>query len=518
MTKATPQEELGQFLRQQFLITRELAPVQALREWVIPLEDMEPISPQIIKELAKRTNKTVEDIRNIGNWAHEDLSIFKQIVEEQHEQRHKDFMQSLYVSAFKTLMNEEGKTEAPNMPKYLGYMPIKSLVTGYFFVVHDELDPLAAGELTTEEQKEMKELFHKLDDFALQFYQQFPQGNSYALLSAYCEAYQETHILHKNDSLFPSINYSPKDKPNNTYFDNKIKGLINAIRTAPHKSADYVVVVKLAIAKQTANAFIKTEYTRAVHDAVCTIMVTNPGLKTITSEMIHRVMTRNPKAQLTKKAAFDINRNMLALNSERITLVTDPTGDEKLWLQGTKGLNVKGEREIYKNLDRVYTDNILAFQGSEGFYDEKADEYIFTVWEMYNLPIFYRYAKAKNQVAATPMKMLNTSKTMNANQRRIEISNYLQRYIDSIRKSRGKIKPIVLFETIYKLVDAGNSGVKKMRARDNTTKILDQFKENGLIEGYEVITAKKGRHNFFQKIRLILQKENVIHGNKKRNS
>lgn len=121
-------------------------------------------------------------------------------------------------------------------------------------------------------------------------------------------------------------------------------------------------------------------------------------------------------------------------------------------------------------------------------------------WVIKERPILHCLAMERNQIQRIPLCFLNTP--VNKNKTTTEIQGFL---LDRIfmYSSNPKLRPWITFESIYEAADISHlSGAslrnKKSDVKSFSIKMLDFWKENGLIDGYSLypedpkIKRKKG--------------------------
>ena len=112
-----------------------------------------------------------------------------------------------------------------------------------------------------------------------------------------------------------------------------------------------------------------------------------------------------------------------------------------------------------------------------------------TSTEAYHLlkePVFYTYANKKNQIERLNIKLLDSP--VNKNEETIVLQGYLYRRILAMKSSK-KMKPIIVYDTVYKYLDiqATSDGAlrkKKLKIRNTIKKILDYWKKQKFIISY----------------------------------
>ena len=336
----------------------------------------------------------------------------------------------------------------------------------------------------------------------------------------------EQEIFEETDYLTPETHFSPKDKVSNLTWANRVPlGIDAGVRTIK-KTEDFGCIVRLDYEKIINSSDVVTgaelsPFDRCVYDAVSTIYAT--GNKFFTTVELLRVITQNPKAKLTEKKREQIRSSLFHIARFWMTITTDDSEKLDVWYKLSYHKPLNYERKIYKNLQATYTGRLLNFsvigyRTSEGNFLEKKDE-LAEVWKILDTPLLYKYAKAKGQVSAVPIKYLDTSKktdkeiALNRGDHTDELTSFLSREIDTMKKTAKRKQPysrIILLERIYKIAgideiqqNSNNIKIKKKTTRDKLTKILDRFKENGFIKKYEL--HKKVRKNslYFHSVEII---------------
>lgn len=306
--------------------------------------------------------------------------------------------------------------------------------------------------------------------------------------------------------------YSPKDKVSNELWGDLMKpGLAKPVVTGTRKGQKHGAVCQYVRYTDSEHktqidvtVFHHEEYERAVCDAVVSLVqgVILPVI--ITSLQIYRVITRNPHARMSAKAAKEIEKAMLNLRRGEITIITDPSGDKELWERGTGG-KLKPERKWYANVKPKYFGSlVLCSASSSGEFGGTLDR-----WKIYEAPVLYCYAHDKNQVASTPISTLPAGKDQRQVKRRgkdvQELYSHITRRIDTMKKAKSTSYDIT-WESLYKLDGVYNGTEdeavlkkRKARTRAKVIKILDECKDGGVMAGYtynehdNVHMKKKGR-------------------------
>lgn len=105
----------------------------------------------------------------------------------------------------------------------------------------------------------------------------------------------------------------------------------------------------------------------------------------------------------------------------------------------------------------------------------------------------YEYAKSKNQIARVDIKMLDVPPHLTPEY--IGLRGYLIRRILSMKSDRSNIRPVILYDTLYENLELETKGYrghelrqKKKSVRDATKRMLEYWKEQGLINGFEEVS------------------------------
>ena len=228
-----------------------------------------------------------------------------------------------------------------------------------------------------------------------------------------------------------STYYSPKDKVSNLTWNNILPRDKNNPIITVQKSEDFGCIVRLNYDRIFADEHIITgadpsnfsNIDRAVYDAVVTIIVADNNVFNNTD--IWRVITQNPNAKLTDAARFKIAKSMFHIGSFLISIITDYNEDPNAWDKinsNPRERPFKSERKFYKKLQSLYGGRLLEFRwlaihsvtiikNIDG-QEVTQTEYVPEVWQFLAVPLLYKYAADKGQVASIAMNLLNiTSKT-----------------------------------------------------------------------------------------------------------
>ncbi len=270
-------------------------------------------------------------------------------------------------------------------------------------------------------------------------------------------------------------------------------------------------------------------FDRCVYDAVVTLFVT--GHTVFSTADILRIISHNPKARLTPGNRDKIIKSMFHISRFWLSIITDDSERFDVWCSLGRNSSFNSERKYYKNLQATYTGRLLDFRviGNISFDvtyfkdEQKITEKLSfpEVWKILATPILYQYAKAKGQISSVPIKYLNTSNdkgnTVTAVRRGVytnELANFLSREIDTMKKTAKHKQPysrIILLDRIYKIdgindvqQDLNSLKKKKSRTRDKLVKILQHFKENGMINGHQFHKKVHGKALTFHSVEILL--------------
>ena len=511
----------------------------------------------IVRIAAEITGEDPEQLADKDKRTPEQQKLLYEIAGKIEEKRLDYFFASLYMRAMETLHNEKsryselhpaepGEDQADYEERidddYIAPVMLHAVL--YFFALHKEISPIQSGELTDQEQQELKDIFHRIDDFYCDYeieteeplpddlnnlFRQFIEAENPAKDAA-------EKILAEIPRL-QSINPTAHIMPNNA--------LMNALQTQgiiedPENAQGWDILVSAAKGKRkeiTSYVMVTydpeetgvsvtganlTEYERQVSDSVASIWIDSAknGIPCLfTSDMIHREMPgRSDKASPQQKGA--ITRTLEKFRRMHITI--DAT--EEMRKRGLIAPNA-----TYK-LDNFY------LSATHAEYKVKNGGQTVNAYKLESEPIILTYAKMTNQLLTVPSKYLAIEKVkkhpakgeliasgeplmMNADRqamtgyllRRIAVmKNDLKRAKEDLRSydnRRKKDKTLkektiddfrqqsntILFSTIFSETDTATDNRKQtMLNRNFCLEVLDFWKVKGFINGYTLQT--KGRN------------------------
>lgn len=338
-------------------------------------------------------------------------------------------------------------------------------------------------------------------------------------------------ITNENDFITPDTLFSPKDKVSNATWDNKLPIGYDIGVTTSRKKGNFGCVVQLDYEKIINSPDVITgaelsPFDRCVYDAVVTLCVA--GNSVFSTIDIWRIVSHNPKAQITPITRQKIVRSMFHISRFWMSIATDDSEKFLTWCGLRRNKSFDSERKIYKNLQSTYTGRLLDFRvignitfdvtyfESEQTFTEKQS--FPEIWRILAPPILYQYAEAKHQISSTPINLISTAKTSKTTTIRRgshndEMANFLAREIDTMKKTANHKQPysrFILLERIYKIdgIDevqqkSNDLKKKKNRTRDKLQKFLDRFKENETINEYIFHKKVKGKSLTFYSVEIL---------------
>ena len=140
--------------------------------------------------------------------------------------------------------------------------------------------------------------------------------------------------------------------------------------------------------------------------------------------------------------------------------------------------------------------------------------------KLYDKSPLIEYAKAKGQVSSVPVNLLDTSKqadkvnSLKRGSHNNELASFLSREIDTMKKTAKRKQPYsrtILLDRIYKIdgindiqQNDDNIRTKKKSTRQKLGKILNRFKENGMINGHIFHKKVHGKALTFHSVEILL--------------
>ena len=511
----------------------------------------------IVKIAAEITGADPEQLADKDRRTPEQQKLLNEVAGSLETKRLDYFFASLYMRAMETIHDEKSRywelhTAEPGESKdeyeervdddYITPVMLHSVL--YFFALHKEISPIKPGDLTEQEQQELKDIFHRIDDFYCDYEIETEEPLPDVLNDLFRQFIEKEHPA-KGDAekilaelpRLQSINPTAHIMPNNALMNamqtqgiiedpDTAQGwdiLVSAAKGKRKEITSYVMVTydpeETGVSVTGANL---TEYERQVSDSVASIWIDSAknGIPCLfTSDMVHREMPgRSDKASPQQKGA--ITRTLEKFRRMHITI--DAT--EEMRKRGLIEPNA-----TYK-LDNFY------LSATHAEYKVKNGGQTVNGYKLESEPIILTYAKMTNQLLTVPSKYLAIEKVkklpvkgeliasgeplmMNADRqamtgyllRRIAVmKNDLKRAkeeLNSYNKRRKKDSTLeekslddfrqqsntILFSTIFSETDTTTDNRKQtMLNRNFCLEVLDFWKVKGFIKGYALQT--KGRN------------------------
>ena len=341
----------------------------------------------------------------------------------------------------------------------------------------------------------------------------------------------EEEYFDESDFVQPDTLFSPKDKVSNATWNNKLPigediGVITARKPTIFGCIVHLDYEKIINSPDVVTGAELSPFDRTVYDAVVTIFVA--GNDTFTTADLWHIISQNPKAKLTEKIRDKIIKSMFHISRFWMSIVTDESEKSDAWIARNINSAFKSERKFYKNLRCSYTGRlidfrVIAYRSFNTTYSENGKIYtehkdFADIWKIGFPPILYQYAKAKGQVSSVPLHLLDTSKkenkkiALNRGDHTDELTNFLSREIDTMKKTSKRKQPysrFILLDKIYKIdgiddIEQTNNNIwtKKKTTRQKLEKILQRFKENGMIKGHTFHKKVKGKSLTFHSVEI----------------
>lgn len=224
-----------------------------------------------------------------------------------------------------------------------------------------------------------------------------------------------------------------------------------------------------------------TLYDLAVMDSVYTLY--KNGCASFTPEMVARIMSGDVKAYIKPQKAGSITKSLRKLAFIRITL--DCTEEYK-----TRGINVGSA---------LFTDYLLPM--SEVQLKAVNGETYLDGFRVKEVPILYDYAERTGRIASVPTALLEVPGISDTDDG-ILVKRYLIQRIEELKKARNKsdLKEIIYYDTernqgvlsdLWYNDNIKNLRDKKAKLHKMVIKILDSFKKEKYIRGFDVLTEGK---------------------------
>jgi|GEM_PF-951172 len=213
-----------------------------------------------------------------------------------------------------------------------------------------------------------------------------------------------------------------------------------------------------------------TSLDKEVHDAVVSLYAA--GNKVFSPAMVYRTMAgKNDSAFVPQEKLKEVTSSIYKCMSSLITI------------------DAREEASIY-GLDAMYSQNLIYAKAVT----LKTKGWEVNAFMLIDEPVLFKYAKLKHQIFSVPLRVLDTppSKTNDV----IVLQGYFIRIIESLRRSDSKVSNIILYSTLYELLDCENATKQKLlRIRNNVKAILDYWVEIKYISDYREITLNRAKYS-----------------------
>ena len=259
-----------------------------------------------------------------------------------------------------------------------------------------------------------------------------------------------------------------------------------AERVISYVSFSYDDTVDLEILNKKGR-FNITAYDRRVYNAVSTLFVN--GRKTVSLTEIFSVMTGYTRKNPAKSQMEAIERSLEKLKSIRVYIDLTDEVKHKV-IEDKQPLIDAGILKDHSDKIKkaVIEDNMLHFRKGE-IISEKGK--VFKSIQIVGEPTLLTYNRAKKTLLTIPMEYIGLE-GQNATDKTIAFQDYLLMRIFGFKNKKLRENK-VLYDTLYR--DSGQEKPEDskgfIRDRDTITKMMREWKEKGLITGYEEV--KEGR-------------------------
>lgn len=230
-----------------------------------------------------------------------------------------------------------------------------------------------------------------------------------------------------------------------------------------------------------------TAYDRRVYNAVSTLFIN--GRKTVSLTEIFCVMTGYTRTNPAKSQMEAIERSLEKLKSIKVYIDLTDEVKHKV-IEDKQPLIDAGILKDHSDKIKkaVIEDNMLHFRKGE-IISEKGK--VFKSIQIVGEPTLLTYNRAKKTLLTIPMEYIGLE-GQNATDKTIAFQDYLLMRIFGFKNKKMRENK-VLYDTLYR--DSGQEKPEDskgfIRDRETVTKMMGEWKEKGLITGYEEV--KEGR-------------------------
>lgn len=236
----------------------------------------------------------------------------------------------------------------------------------------------------------------------------------------------------------------------------------------------FVVPVELVFAQTGTEEVLQiqkhlTPFDKQVQTGIFTLI--ENGYTAFTAKQVYEVFAG--KTTTSPQAIGQVTRS---INKQRTTLITiDWTAHAKM-----KRLPVEQQGDYIATEENL----LLLRRVKLRCNGQELDGY-----SVIETPVLYRYAKQIGQLSTIDRKLLDVP--VNNTAVNIVLKNELLERIDTMKKRPGKVSNNIAFETLYKLVGAGEDRKERERIRTAIEKMLKAWKKEEFISGYSINQEKQ---------------------------
>lgn len=406
--------------------------------------------------------------------------IMLELTEDDTKTQMERFLQSDFNEAYNIAKNRySGDRKEP-----LSYEEKKALfyIPQYFFASHPALEAMDNGNIGEAEQAELIALIDK----ALEIKAGDPRKSIFEAIGAAIgvELHADTASdlsqiikLEKLSSLVPMRHVIPNNKLTNQLADDIIDTGSYELTVAGKGKNTITTVCVLTYegdnVKLTGRQSF-TEYDRNVYNSITSLFVYGNDTHIVTPAMVFRAMvcmteTETPSAQQIGAVTRSLDKMRF------IRARVNCTEELK-----RRGACIDGE-QISGGMIDTYLLMAEAITVEAGGKKVKAYRIIKT-------PILYEYSRLVKQVLTIPAILLDVKsegQRVKNTEQRIAIKGYLLRRIE-VMKGKTKQSNHILFDAIYSAAGEDKpSDMEKKRFREYVFTVLDYWKEQGYIKGYD---------------------------------
>lgn len=402
-----------------------------------------------MKEDIKDMKAEIEELRKLNKQ-------FKKENKENKEKRIKEYQEELTI-----LLDKESITKEE----------LKNLIT-----IKANLIPAEAlKELGAKHQKEIDESV--FDNLIADMIVETLKDND--IQELFSKVYDELEIdIEKLDSITPTSYIMANNKMMNKLSNGELKEGLTDLLVIDRPRKEVVTPISLNYDDENIQIVNKdkrfTPYDRTVHNSICSIFEAGNG--TFTPDQVYRCMNGlNNTEKVSPQAIGAVTKSI-----------------DKTRRMYTK-IEVEKEAKEY-GLDKIkMEDHILSARKitlEAGGHEVVGYKFNYS---NNSKPIIYEYAQMTRQVLTIPRELLNTKDVIRSTTEVTIIREYLIRRIEVMKRKGNKHQSNkIRFTSINQEIGQDDPAKEKAKKiRDNSSKLLDSFKDNDYIKEYKFY--KEGR-------------------------